>query len=100
LKFAGPQPHEARTDLSASGAIEVEKIPSTTCVKWPLQTRAGAPLSLFKLSNDGKQARRVDAILGRVSTDSVQVKQALCPGDQSIVSDMSDWRRYPSLHLK
>jgi HlyD family secretion protein len=30
LKFAGPQPHEARTDLSASGAIEVEKIPSAS----------------------------------------------------------------------
>jgi HlyD family secretion protein len=100
LKFAGPQPHEARTDLSASGAIEVGKIPSTTYVKWPLQTRAGAPLSLFKLSNDGKQARRVDVILGRVSTDSVQVKQGLCPGDQVIVSDMSDWRRYGSLQLK
>jgi HlyD family secretion protein len=36
LKFTGPQPREARTDLSASGAIEVEKIPSTTYVKWPL----------------------------------------------------------------
>jgi hypothetical protein len=32
LKFADPQPHEARTDLSATGAIEVEKIPSTTYV--------------------------------------------------------------------
>lgn len=100
LKFTGPQPREVRADLFASGAIEVEKIPSTTCVKWPLQTRAGAPLSLFKLSNDGKEARRVDLVLGRISTDSVQVKQGLCPGDQIIVSDMSDWRRYPSLQLK
>jgi hypothetical protein len=100
LKFTGPQPREARTDLSASGAIEVEKIPSTTYVKWPLQTRAGAPLSLFKLLSDGKEARRVDVVLGLISTDSVQVKQGLRPGDQIIVSDMSDWRRYPSLQLK
>lgn len=100
LKFSGSQPREARTDLSASATIEVEKIPSTTYVKWPLQTHAGAPLSFFKLSDDGKEPRRVDVVLGRISTDSLQVTQGLCPGDQIIVSDMSDWRRYPSLQLK
>jgi HlyD family secretion protein len=100
LKFVGPQPREARSDLSASGSIEIEKIPQTTFVKWPLQTHSGAPLSLFKLSDDGNQANRVEVFLGRVSFDRVQIAQGLQPGDHIIVSDMSTWRRYSHLQLK
>jgi HlyD family secretion protein len=99
LKFSGPQPRGALSDLSASGSIDVEKIPLTTFVKWPLQTHAGAPLSLFKLSEDGRQASRVEVLLGRVSSDRVQISQGLQPGDHIIVSDMSTWRRYTHLRL-
>jgi len=100
LKLSGPQPREARTDLSASGAIEVDRIPLTTFVKYPLKTREGLPLSLFKLSDDGKEARRVEVTLGRVSDDRVQIAQGLLPGDRIIVSDMSPWHRYKLLQLK
>jgi HlyD family secretion protein len=100
LKFVGPQPREARTDLSASGSIDIEKIPQTTFVKWPLQTHTGATLSLFKLADDGKQASRVEVTLGRSSDDSVQITQGLQPGDRIIVSDMSSWHSYDSLQLK
>jgi HlyD family secretion protein len=100
LKFVGPQPRESRSDLSASGSIDVEKIPHTTLVKWPLQSHPGEPLSLFKLSDDGRQASRVEVVLGRISTDQVQIAQGLQPGDRIIVSDMSSWRRYSLLQLK
>lgn len=99
LKFYGAQPREAFSDLSASGSIDVERIPLTTFVRWPLQTHAGAPLSLFKLSADGKQASRLEVQLGRVSADCVQIARGLQPGDQIIVSDMSPWRRYSNLQL-
>jgi len=100
LRFVGPQPREARTDLSASGAIDVERIPLTTFVKWPLQTHAGAPLSLFKISDDGTAASRVEVALGRSSDDSVQIAKGLQPGDHIIVSDMSPWHRYQHIQLK
>ena len=100
LKFMGPQPHEARTDLSASGSISVDRIPQTTFVKWPLQSHAGDPLSLFKVSNDGNHASRVDVVLGRTSDDRAQIAQGLQPGDRIIVSDMSSWHRYQRLQLK
>jgi HlyD family secretion protein len=100
LKFMGPQPREARTDLSASGSIAVDRIPQTTFVKWPLQSHSGDPLSLFKVSDDGNQASRVDVILGRISDDRVQVARGLQPGDRVIVSDMSSWHRYQHLQLK
>ena len=100
LKFMGPQPHEARTDLSAGGSISVDRIPPTTFVKWPLQSHAGDPLSLFKVSNDGNHASRVDVVLGRTSDDRAQIAQGLQPGDRIIVSDMSSWYRYQRLQLK
>jgi HlyD family secretion protein len=100
LKFVGPQPREARTDLSASGSIDIEKIPQTTFVRWPLQSHGGAPLSLYKVSDDGKQASRVDVVLGHTSDDSVQITQGLQPGDRIIVSDMSNWHRYDKLELR
>lgn len=100
LKFNGPQPREARSDLSASGSIDAERIPQATFVKWPLQSHAGEPLSLFKLSADGKQASRVQVLLGRTSNDRVQIAEGLLPGDHIIVSDMSAWRRYTQLQLK
>lgn len=100
LKIIGPLPRQARSDLSASGSIEVEKIPVATYVKWPLQSPSGAPISLFRISDDGKTARRVSVVLGQTSTDRVQIDQGLHPGDRIIVSDMSRWRRYQRLQLK
>ena len=100
LKIIGPQPREARSDLSASGSIEVEKIPLTTYVKFPLQAKGRAPVSLYKISEDGKVAQRVEVLLGRVSSDRVQIAQGLQPGDNIIVSDMSGWHRYRQLQLK
>jgi HlyD family secretion protein len=100
LKLIGPQPREARTDLSASGSIDVDKISQTIFVKWPLQSHAGDPLSLFKVFDNGNQASRVDVLLGRTSDDRVQIAQGLQPGDRIIVSDMSSWHRYQHLQLK
>ncbi len=100
LKFSGTQPREARSDLSASGSIDTEKIPRATIVKWPLQTHSDAPLSVYRVSPDGKEAQRVQISLGRSSNDSVQISQGLQPGDSIIVSDMSAWNRYDHLQLK
>ena len=100
LKIVGSQPREARSDLSASGSIEVERIPVTTFVKYPLQAKGGAPVSIYRISSDGKQAQRVQVLLGRVSSDRVQIVQGLQPGDNIIVSDMSAWHHYNQLDLK
>ena len=100
LKFSGAQPREARSDLSASGSIDTEKIPRATLVKWPLQTHSDAPVSVYRVSPDGKEAQRVQISLGRASNDSVQISQGLQPGDSIIVSDMSQWNRYDHLQLK
>jgi HlyD family secretion protein len=100
LRFSGAQPREGRSDLSASGSIDTERIPKVTFVKYPLQAHDGAPLSLFRMSDDGKTAERVKVSLGRSSDDRVQIADGLQPGDRIIVSDMSSWKRYDRLELK
>jgi HlyD family secretion protein len=100
LKFTGAQPRDARSDLSVTGSVNIEKIPLTTFVRWPLQTHAEEPLSLYKISDDGKKADLVTVHLGRSSDDRVQIADGLKPGDRIIVSDMSAWRRYSRVELK
>jgi HlyD family secretion protein len=100
LKFTGAQPRDARSDLSVTGSVNIEKIPLTTFVRWPLQTHADEPLSLYKISDDGKKADLVRVHLGRSSNDRVQIADGLKPGDRIIVSDMSAWRRYSQVQLK
>ena len=100
LKFTGAQPREGRSDLSASGSIEIEKIARTLFVNWPLRARSDEPISLFRITDDGLNVERVNVTLGRTSTDSVQITQGLRPGDRIIVSDMSSWKRYERLQLK
>jgi HlyD family secretion protein len=100
LKFTGAQPREGRSDLSASGSIEIEKIARTLFVNWPLRARTDEPISLFRITDDGRNAERVSVTLGRASTDSVQIAQGLRPGDRIIVSDMTNWKRYDRLQLK
>jgi HlyD family secretion protein len=100
LKFSGPQPREARADLSISGSIETLKIPLTTYVKWPLKSHADEPLSLYRISPDGREVQRVQVVLGKSSDDSVQIALGLAPGDQIIVSDTSAWKRFDHLQLK
>jgi HlyD family secretion protein len=100
LKFLAAQPREARSDFSASGSIQTETIPKVTFVKYPLQAHDGAPLSLFRMSDDGKTAERVKVSVGRASDDRVQIADGLQPGDRIIVSDMSSWKRYDRLQLK
>lgn len=100
LKFTGPEPQEARSDLSISGSIETQKIPSATYVKWPLKSRPDEPLQLFRISPDGKEVQRVRVVLGKTSDDGVQVSAGLAPGDQIIVSDTSSWKGFDHLQLK
>jgi HlyD family secretion protein len=100
LKFNGPQPREARSDLSVAGSIETQKIPLATYLKWPLKARPGEPLQIFRISADGKEVERVHVVLGKSSDDSVQIAAGLAPGDQIIVSDTSAWKRFDRLQLK
>jgi HlyD family secretion protein len=55
---------------------------------------------LFKLVEDGKYAVRTRVELGRSSVSTIEVIKGLMPGDEIILSDMSQWDEYDKIRLK
>jgi HlyD family secretion protein len=53
---------------------------------------------LFKLTSP-RDAVRARVKLGRSSVTTVEVVQGLQPGDQIILSDMSQWQRHDRIKL-
>jgi hypothetical protein len=96
----GELPRGARADMSVDGTIEIERIPNTTYVGRPAYGSAESTVGLFKVSEDGSEATRVNVKLGRASVNTVEVLNGLAVGDSVIISDMSQWDNVSRVRLK
>ena len=65
----------------------------------PAVGEEGATIQLFRLDATG-HAVRVAVVLGRVSASTVEVRSGLVPGDQVVLSDMSQWDGVDRVRLK
>jgi len=86
----GELPAGARPDLSVDGTIQLEHLPDVIQVGAPAFGSENSTVSLFKLDGKG-EAHRVQVRLGRRSVSLVEVVEGLQPGDQVILSDMSQY---------
>jgi HlyD family secretion protein len=98
IKLGQPLPKGARPDLSVEGTIELERLDNVIYVGKPVMADANAEVMLFKLTSP-KDAVRARVKLGRSSVTTVEVIQGLQPGDQIILSDMSQWQRHDRIKL-
>jgi HlyD family secretion protein len=98
IKLGQPLPKGARPDLSVEGTIELERLDNVIYVGKPVMADANAEVMLFKLTS-AKEAVRARVKLGRSSVTTVEVIQGLQPGDQIILSDMSQWQRHDRIKL-
>jgi HlyD family secretion protein len=98
IKLGQPLPKGARPDLSVEGTIELERLDNVIYVGKPVMADANAEVMLFKLTS-AKEAVRARVKLGRSSVTTVEVVQGLQPGDQIILSDMSQWQRHDRIKL-
>ena len=98
IKLGQPLPKGARPDLSVEGTIELERLDNVIYVGKPVMADANAEVMLFKLTST-KDAVRARVKLGRSSVTTVEVVQGLQPGDQIILSDMSQWQRHDRIKL-
>lgn len=96
----GELPKGARSDISVDGTIELERLPNVLYVGRPAYGSAESTVGLFKVSDDGKEATRVNVKLGRASVNTVEVINGLAPGDSVIISDMSQWDNVQRVRLK
>ena len=100
VALEGALPAGARAELSVDGTIEIERLTDVTYVGRPAYGQAESVVGLFKLTDDGKAATRINVKLGRASVNTIEVLQGLEPGDRVIISDVSQYDNQSRLRLK
>lgn len=98
-KLDGPLPSGAVPDLSVDGTVEIQRLADVIYVGRPVFGQPNSSVSLFKLDPDGKGATRTVVRLGRASVNSIEILDGLKPGDQVILSDMSNQDDRPRIRL-
>jgi HlyD family secretion protein len=100
VKLDGPLPPGAVPQLSVEGTIQIEHLTDVLYVGRPVHGDAESTIGLFKLVNGGREAVRVNVVLGRASVNTVEIRKGLEIGDQVILSDMSASDNYDRVRLE
>jgi HlyD family secretion protein len=95
-----PLPPGARPDLSVDGTITLENLKNVLFVGRPVHGQSDSTIGLFKLTEDGSEATRVNVKLGRSSVNTIEIIDGLKVGDKVILSDMSAWDNFDRIRLK
>lgn len=89
LEFTGEVPEQALPGMSVDGTIEIGVIEDTLFVGKPAYAQSNARIGIFKLTEDGRFAERVEVRTGLGSVNLIQIIEGLEEGDEIILSDMS-----------
>ena len=95
----GELPRGARPDLTVDGTIELERLENVIYVGRPVFAQEESVVSLFKLDPESDDAVRTRVSLGRSSVNTIEVLEGLEPGDQVVLSDMSQWDAFDRVRL-
>lgn len=100
VALGGELPPGARPDLSVEGTILVENIPNGVFVSRPSLVQAHSTATVFRLTEDGKDAVRTQVHFGRGSDTRLEVLDGISPGQQVILSDTSAWHGADRIRLR
>jgi len=100
ISLPGELPLGARPDLSVVGTIEIERLDDVLNVGRPVYASTEGLTELFKVVEDGRFAVRTRVQFGRSSVSTIEVLDGLQPGDEIILSDMSQWDGQDRIRLK
>jgi len=100
VALEGALPQGARPDLSVEGTVEIERLDNVLFVGRPAYGQQNSTVGLFKLTDGGRYAERVNARLGRASVNTIEVLGGLVVGDSVVLSDMSRWDNVDRVRLK
>ena len=97
--LVGDLPRGAVPDLSVDGTIELEKMLDVVYVGRPALGQEQSTVGLFKVEPDGS-ATRVQAKIGRMSVNAVEILSGVNVGDQIVLSDMATWDAFDRVRLE
>jgi HlyD family secretion protein len=100
VSLDGKLPDGARPDLSVDGVIEIARLKNVLYTGRPAYGQSEGTIGIFKLVEGGRYAQRVSVRLGRMSVNSVEIKDGLAAGDVVILSDMSRWDEVDRVRIK
>jgi len=95
----GELPRGARPDLTVDGTIELERLEDVIYISRPVFGQEHSVVSLFKLQPDSDEAHRARVSLGRSSVSFIEVLEGLQPGDEVVLSDMTQWDAFDRVRL-
>jgi HlyD family secretion protein len=95
----GPLPAGSRPDLSVDGTIQLEKLDNIVFVGRPAFGQENSTVTIFKVQPNG-EAIATKVKLGRASVNTIEILEGLNPGDQVILSDMSQYDSFDRVQLK
>ncbi len=88
-----------RPDMTVDGTIELERLEDVIYVGRPVFGQEESVVSLFKLNPETGEAIRTRVSLGRASVGTIEVIEGLQPGDEVVLSDMSQWDAFDRVRL-
>ncbi|HWZ28426.1 MAG TPA: HlyD family efflux transporter periplasmic adaptor subunit [Gemmatimonadales bacterium] len=89
-----------RPDLSVDGTIVIERLANVLYTGRPAYGQPNSTIGMFKISEDGKTATRVQVQVGRNSVSTIEVIRGLAVRDSVILSDMSQWDNVDKVRIK
>jgi len=95
----GPLPPGSRPDLSVDGTVQLERLDNIIYVGRPAFGQENSTVTIFKVGATG-EAVATKVKLGRASVNTIEVIEGLNPGDQVILSDMSQYDAFDRVQLK
>jgi HlyD family secretion protein len=95
----GPLPSGARPDLSVDGTVLLERLTNVVFVGRPAFGQENSTVTIFKVQPNG-EAVATKVKLGRASVNVIEILEGLHPGDQVILSDMSQYDAFDRVQLK
>jgi len=99
VALEGTAPGE-RPDLSVDGTIEIERLEQVLYAGRPAYGQPNSTIGMFKITDDGHYATRVQVQLGRSSVNTVEILRGLDVRDSVILSDMSQWDNVERVRIK
>ncbi|MEX2584238.1 MAG: HlyD family efflux transporter periplasmic adaptor subunit [Gemmatimonadota bacterium] len=92
-------PSSARPDLSVDGNVIIERLDEVTFVGRPTFGQANSRVSIFRVTEDGQYAERVNVQLGASSVNHIEVREGLREGDIVLLNDMSRWDGFDRVRI-